>query len=451
MPANQFLMRYLLCPQKDIFNATILKREDVYVPTMLNFSELVNAETGETLYNFTDQLHHMSQAEAANSFALSTGAAGNIHGDDNVSLYEDAFKAVSDFKNFKYNPVYIFIQSLIEENINSVFSPNRNLEFNNFGFDIGSVGHVDDQNAFGALTGGFDIFDSFTTKLVNIDSTLEGNKELELLSNAYNVEKTADMTNTLTPGKLLYSYLFKDGSAVFSRHDDSSFMFHLIMNYFHKYNISFNSMFNQLCFPSMLFNAAGLRLSVSRINEVIEQIEKRDYASFGNKETYKHRMFEFIIYYLSRYTDKVGNNTVVAFDIAKNFRYQVGYNKRTTRDPVDTFETIRDRIDQLVTTRGINPTELLANQYIGPTVANNFMSEILEYITVGKRNEKEHCEKLQTLFGSGIMEAIRHIDSLTTYVNVLIMLLKETSYYSHEYDRDMSYFNIEDPNAFSVV
>lgn len=94
----------------------------------------------------------------------------------------------------------------------------------------------------------------------------------------------------------------------------------------------------------------------------------------------------------------------------------------------------------------------LCNQYSCPSVANNFLIEFVKYITIDTSNKPENSKikRLQTLFTTAIPAAIRHMDSITAYMNVLFMLLKQTSYYSHEYDKEMTYFNVSNPEPFSV-
>lgn len=454
---NSFLNRYLVSPQKDIFNATIYRYEDIWCPTMLNMNEIIDCENGISYYNATDQLHHMCRHSIINRYAINSNKEPN----KKDIVFNNAFKAISDFKNFEYNPIYTFIQSMLEDNINTVFGADSSLQFNNFGFDIGSAYGVKDLASGKAhmaelpsLTGGYDITDNFTYNMVNINCPFEGIKELEILDQAYNLDSTASTDKTVMPGKLLYSYIFKNGSFGISNTTNNKLMFHLIMNYFHKYNISFNSMFNQLCFPSILFNAAGLRLSVKRINEIVSEFDKLQVPVPTSAEqseysgvSYKQRLFNFIRSYLAAFIN--GNNE--AFDLTKDYRYQVNV-KGFERVQIESLEKIIHRIkDMTQLLKADNLALAVANQYITPSVSNSFIVELVKYTSINTQNPIHDCEKLQTLFGSGILEAIRHLNVLTTYISVLFMLLKETSYYSHEYDRDMSYFNVDEPEAFSVI
>ena len=444
-PATQLLVRYLYSPQKDIFNATLYEYSDIGVPTMLNFGELINTkENGENVifYNFTNQLNHMCRSD----FSVSKFAANDTF-TEGSAIYADAFKLVSNFCNPQVNPIYNFIQSLLQENINSVFFDDKNLNFNNFGFDLGSVKGNDNIGTLegAGLVGGFNINDNFTDSLVNVNDTLEGNKELELLNTAYNLDQRNTTQKSVCKSKLLYSYIFRN--TLDSSNCNNAVMFHLIVNYFHKYNISFNSMFNQLCFPSILFNAAGLRLSVKRIKSLIDYINIPD-VSDVSKEGYKYRLFNFIKFYLNNVADEKGN---ISFDLAKDYKYQVSFGEagRIEQLRIEQVEGVVKDVQAKM--NASNGTLALGNQYFAPSVANNFVVEFMKYIHINTDKPINHCEKIQSLFGSGIADALRHLDSLITFISVLFMLLKETSYYSHEYERDVSYFNSESPDVFSIV
>ena len=273
----------------------------------------------------------------------------------------------------------------------------------------------------------------------------EGNKEIELLSTAYNLDQRNTTQKSVCKSKLLYSYIFRN--TLDSSCCNNNVMFHLIVNYFHKYNISFNSMFNQLCFPSVLFNAAGLRLSVKRIKALVDYITVPEVAD-ANKEGYKYRLFNFIKFYINNVCDEKGN---ISFDLAKDYKYQVSFGE-TGRIEQLRIEQVADIVKEVqAKMNATNGTLALGNQYFAPSVANNFVVEFMKYIHINPSNPIDHCEKIQSLFGSGIADALRHLDSLITFISVLFMLLKETSYYSHEYERDVSYFNSENPDVFSIV
>lgn len=443
IPTNKLVKQYLFSPQKDIYNATIYTVDDIQVPTILNFAKLEYASGFShdvlSLHNFMDTQFSMLDCQTDNKF-ISDPTTERF----NIDFF-NAFKNISNFQSFSFNPIYKFIQLLLQDNINQVFNIDNQIKYNNFGFDTGNLSKL--ANLSGGLIGGYDISNDFNDGFVNLQGAISGNKEIEILQNAYNLDGKDSTNNSSCKSKILYSYLFKGGFDS-SQLSSSQVMFRLILNYFHKYNISFNSMFNQLCFPSILFNAAALRLSIKRIKDLVTSMIG-NYKSYNDKTTdtdgYKARLFEFIRYYLNAYVD---HKQRLALDLCKDYRYQIVVDgNRKNYVEIRQIPGEVDKATDLI--RADNKAIALGNQYIMPSVANNFMIELTKYTSLD--NPIEHCEGDMLLFGSGVMESLRHLDSVVAYISVIFMLLKHTSYYSHEYDRDMSYFNVESPEMFSVI
>ena len=466
-PANKLVCQYLFSPQKDIFNATIYEYNDICVPTLLNFAQLRPGIPGKPfkgvndapnlpfIYNFCNQLEVMQKVSntAGNDNKVAADTADITTG----SIFADAFKAVSDFQSFAFNPIYKFIQLLIEDNVSQVFGPDRQLQYNNFGFDIGNTDRINTIELTETLSGGYAINDNFSDSLVNLKSSMNGNKEIEMLQNAYNLDGS-DPERSLCPSKILYSYLFKNGFSTADMGSNST-MFRLILNYFHKYNISFNSMFNQLCFPSILFNASALRLSIKRIKELMRSIidsQPKSTEVIGKEDGYKARTFKFARAYLDAYVgespDRKQDN--LTLDLCKDYRYQIEVQGTGRVENDSDLAGILDRVQDTSYKLGSNNLALgFANQFAAPSVSNNFMVELQNYLAIETDPDKQikGCVKNQQLFATGISSALRHLDSVSTYISVLFTLMKHTSYYSHEYERDMTFFNVESPEVFSVV
>ena len=433
-PLNDFALIYMFSPQKDIQNALVTKTKDekgdcynALCPTSLIYG--YDDGSGNHVMNYTQFMKTLASKYENNKCI---NDANDTHSFDFYEL---------NITSIQSNPIYIFIQSLLEANLDSVFSSTSALEINNFGFDYGST-KIMSGGILPSIDGGFNINDGFIRDLVNTHTSFDDIREIDILSHAYGTDKT-------NPGQQLYSYIFKNGFNNIS--SDTSLMFHLIMNYFHKYNISFNSMFNQLCFPSIIFNAAGLRLSITRLKDVVSIIN--DFATSkitkDDSNRYKAQVLTFAAKYLTMYVDE---NKKLTLDYVKDYKYQVGFNGPTRSNTTnDTLQSILNRIDDVTKKHG-HGTIALSNQFIMPSISNNFMSEIVDYINPhATTKDNKNLEQLPSLFSTGIMSSLRHLDSITTYINVLFMLLKETSYYSHEYDRDMTYFNVQSPEAFSVI
>ena len=420
IPYSKALSQHLFSPQKDIYNATLININQLASPTVL-FS--LNRE-------YLDFSQHILNLNAMNQYTHYIGAAPTYS------------KDLSNYHKFQTNPIYNFIELLLKQNLKAVFGPNESLKFNNFGFDIGSVSSLSGRG----LLGGYNISDSFSNRFVNVDSIVSGNNEMELLNSAYNIDGTSDV-RSLSDGKLLYSYIFKSNFEGGGTMKNCEAMFTLILNYFHKYNVSFNSMFNQLCYPSILFNASALRLSIERIQKLVSRFDK--YRDNLNDKSFKGKTFGVIESYISNYCDK----ELIALDVCDDYRYQLKFI-----DNREEFMTIQEIVEKLRNNHdepGFDKNKVLwmSNQYVCPSIANNFLTEFVKYITIDTTDNEEmrKVRPIQQLFATGIPEILRHLDSSSSFISVLFMLLKQTSYYDHEYDRDMTFFNVTNPEPFSIT
>lgn len=428
IPFTKPVQQHIFSPQKDIYNATLIDSTQMASPTILTDAD------AEPVTNFNKHIRNLAALDATYTTCI-----GNPPQYD-VSL--------SNYKNFETNPIYTFIELLLRNNIETLFKPEESINYSNFGFDIGSTNSLSGHG----LLGGYNISNApLYSRLINIDSIITGNNEMEILGSAYNIDGSQENNSALSDGKLLYSYIFRsdfNGGICDAQHNGRK-MFSLILNYFHKYNVSFNCMFNQLCYPSILFNASALRLSIERLNKLISRF---DNYNLETNKSYRSNNFKVIKAYIGNYVDS--NNKVLALDKADDYRFQINFG-----EPRNPFMSLKDIIDKLEDNNANAPDYSknkllwLCNQYAGPSVASNFLVEFLKYVTIDT-NETEENKKfkpLQQLFASSIPEMFRHFDSITTFVNVLFMLLKQTSYYDHEYDKDMSFFNVQNPEPFSVT
>lgn len=420
IPYSKALSQHLFSPQKDIYNATLININQLASPTIL---QDINTK-------YLDFSRHIVNLHAMNLYTNYIGAAPTYS------------KDLSNYHNFQTNPIYNFIELLLKQNLRAVFDPNESLKFNNFGFDIGSVSSLSGRG----LLGGYDISDSFSNRFVNVDSIVSGNNEMELLNSAYNIDGTPNI-KSLSDGKLLYSYIFKSNFDGGGNVENCKAMFTLILNYFHKYNVSFNSMFNQLCYPSILFNASALRLSIERMQKLISKFSG-SHEKLSDK-SYKGKTFAAVESYISNYSDGIS----MALDMCGDYRYQVRFI-----DNREKFMTIQDIITNLQTNNSVpgfedNKVLWMSNQYACPSIANNFLTEFVKYITIDttENEEMKKVRPVQQLFATGISSVLRHLDSLSSFISTLFMLLKQTSYYDHEYDRDMTFFNVTNPEPFSVT
>ena len=425
IPFTKPVQQHIFSPQKDIYNATLISLNQIASPTLLTQPE-----------PYTNFYRHIIKLESIDqSYSSIIGALPSYN------------TALSNYKNFESNPIYNFIELLLKNNIQTLFEPNKSLNYNNFGFDVGVVDSLTGRG----LLGGYGIEASgIYNRFINVDGIVAGNNEMEILASAYNMDGSDGNNNALSDGKLLYSYIFKSdfGGGQILADNNGRKMFSLILNYFHKYNVSFNCMFNQLCYPSILFNASALRLSIDRLHKLIERFD--NYGTL-NTNSYRSNIFKVVKAYIGNYV----NGNTLALDKADDYRFQICFTEnRPINMPIEkVVDSLVNNLPQGAPAYDNNKLLWLCNQYACPSVANNFLTEFLKYITIDTTDEQEKkkFKPLQQLFASAIPEVLRHFDSLTTFTSILFMLLKQTSYYDHEYDRDVSFFNVQNPEPFSVT
>ena len=270
VPYCKAVEQHLFSPQKDIYNATLINIEQPASPTIL--------ENPSPFYSFTK--HTLKLSKLTDYVTVYGG----------VPTYS---KDLTNYTNLTHNPIYTFIELLLKKNIDSLFDPKESLKFNNFGFDVGTNVSLNGRG----LLGGFEITDNISSRFVNIDNISLSSNELELLGSAYNIDDVNNI-RTLADGKRLYSYIFKSNFANSTAIGDNKAMFTLILNYFHKYNLSFTSMFDRICFPSILFNTAAFRLAITRVNKLISNFNT---SHDELNESYKGQTFSVVESFLSSF------------------------------------------------------------------------------------------------------------------------------------------------------
>ena len=454
-PMCDLVLQYFFSPQKDIYNVTYIAVRDyrntehhLYSP-FINFIPVKNSDIYEFNYNMLVKLQCL------------VGKSKNYYGKNHLQM-----RMRTDAKPAS-NKMYKFVEKLIHSNIDNLINIDSGLKFNNLGFDIGSdtnlnraMGGGSTKNVITGGGNGYIINDMFCHKFINVGRIISSNNELELLSSAYNINES-DSDNNFCEGKLLYASLFKsdfgeDNSILSYKH-----MFTLILNYFHKFNVSFTSMFDQLCFPSILFNASTLRLFIDRMSRmasnamssyIIENAPRRE----GEMEntSFKRKLLTVIMLYLKSFA--TGGNVL---DNTLTYIYQIKFSDRLSIVSIDRALTnIRDATD--APSFDNNASLWIANQYASISVANSFFYELIRYVDLhGLRTDANENNKLydknrdviSALFSSNLCGSIRHLDAITTYASIIFMLLKQTTYYDHENDAEVTFFNNTDMEPFSVT
>ena len=219
------------------------------------------------------------------------------------------------------------------------------------------------------------------------------------------------------------------------------------------------------------------RLYLVQLFYMPKLIEKVKTIGIDTNGADKNATFKFICKYIEMFIHYNHEGYSLAMDYAREAQWQVcfqnpvGDQKISLRDKDMPFNLVLKLINNEVRYYP-KPTKhgalWLANEYSRPSICNNFFSEIANYTTyTGKAyrqfkdttliakdytSEKyEKCENLYMLFGSSFMNNIRHIDCCSTLMYTLFMLLKHTSYYDIEENRDVSFFKTDSPEPLSQI
>ena len=336
--------------------------------------------------------------------------------------------------------------------------------FKNVGFGFGESSNVsmfDPNND--VMKGGANVPIMDVKRFVNISSPITGTKDYELLKQAYDLDGTIE-----TSGISLYGALFKisitPNVKSLGSDDFMKLMFKMIINYFNKHNISLSAMYSQICYPATLYNSSVLRSSVTKLKDLSDKLPS---VKSQTENTTRGDMLNVIKMYLNNYV--YGDKLV--HDLAKDYRYQLlpnineGTNtiklgQRRKVNPLRLYtEFVKNCASSMKTIYSIenaipnNITYWLFNQYTSPSYDNSFLSEYVNLITpatIKKEEYADDCKHLSELFSNKISSAIRHIDCLTTYTNVLFMLLKQTTSYDLETGTDINFFDYPNLEPLSV-
>lgn len=186
------------------------------------------------------------------------------------------------------------------------------------------------------------------------------------------------------------------------------YMFALIINYFHKYTVSFNSIYNQVLFPSIVYNGAVFKVATGRYSDI-----------FG-KDTEKTNAFtSFIRSYLN---------------ILENNVYMSGLQHYDEKDT--TGERIKDTsyksLHTLCKQFAAGNYEICSVKNM-PSLNDKFLSLLF---TSGLIGENDTDAKFRT---SSLLNSIKHCDGVETFVFVILLINKYLSYYNIESETDVAY------------
>lgn len=206
--------------------------------------------------------------------------------------------------------------------------------------------------------------------------------------------------------KSLYSHLFKYTPIEPLK---TEFMFALIINYFHKYTVSFNSIYSSVIFPSIIYGNAVFNTIANKYKETLLNARingDNDFTSFVHKYLTSIDMNTFDKYY-SEQDDKVNRDT-------KRQTYKQLADRVIGHDDMYKVSTMVSVNDKLLNT-------LNKHNFIGEHGNDTFMN-------------------------SSLLGTLKRIDAVETFTFVILLITKYMSYYNIDTDEDVSYSGQIGPN-----
>ena len=223
----------------------------------------------------------------------------------------------------------------------------------------------------------------------------------------------------------LYTALFKYGSFDTLNVDG---MFALIINYFHKYSVSFNSIYNQVIFPSILYNAAVYGTLAEHYSEVLKLHKGGEHTNafttfiqkyFNTIESLKNKQQSFFTKYFE--TVETGSDVT-------------GRTQTSYKDMVNVFNENKDNCYKL------------ANM---PSINNNLLKLLYKHNFVKYKDNDEETKRIVNEFcGSSLISTLKRIDAVETFSFVILLLSKYMSYYNIDTSEDVPYSGTVGPNPF---
>lgn len=431
MPQSNFVQQWLFSPQIDIYNCTWSQGCDQAITTIIVPLEKLSQSVSGTHASFIISYANIVPLHNDNKFVFDGG--------------NTLIKSLSNYNELKSTSLHRFIEQLTDQNIDNIMCYNKH----NVGLDV----YIDDSVLKSPNNNPIAMLGSFFNINVNFN---ESNPD-HLLSSIYTNDN-----KLLEAGSILYGNNIHSIGEV-SEKPNYKIMFTYIMNYYHKYNISLDAIYSQLCFPSIIHNATLFEHYIKSIMSITEQLISQNNVS----ETVHNNTISFILSYFKYFS----SNDHLGLEFIMNPVWHVGMEV-ISRNKYVTFSEIIQSLTSLTTTASdlskYGPLWLV-NQYSSPSVNNTFMNNYVNNITyitnkalhqsimsksqIVVKDSQNNCiyKNLYSLFGSDLSGTFRYVDTLTTILYSIFTLMKYTSYYSHTNENDVSYFNLDNPEALSSL
>ena len=227
---------------------------------------------------------------------------------------------------------------------------------------------------------------------------------IETYSNIY--KNITDKNNNVFS---MFSNMFKFSniSAMSAEH-----MFALIVNYFHKYTVSFNSIYNQVLFPGIIYNSAVYSTAVSKYYDI-----------FGDNNGNPNAFTKFVRNYLKMVAKGNYFANIYEYD-EKNTTGD--YNKDVSYSHLSTIceDYINSNYNKAATSLSVKNMPSINSKFISLLFSKELISE----------KDKDHKFR-----SSSLLSSLKRADAVETYIFVILLINKYMSYYNIDSNTDISY------------
>lgn len=351
----------------------------------------------------------------------------------------------ADAKEIRYDALEytVVIKTLLEK-----LSTIAGTLFNDIQNDAGK------SNGFAFLKGGYDRLDngvSFNAGYFNV-ANISGITPKEILGSAYGT----DVDSLGLAGKALFQSLFKRSKLAGGNGDA---VYAMSLNYFKQTPLSISSVYEQLAFPSLMFNNAVYDSFVDNLKKVVDGMTM-NFATISAQGQNHYRFVTNYLKYISAdkiHVDKINeHNKCINFNIndINNRRVNYEYNQLVVK--FNSEDNFNKNYNDLFTMPSINASYMgalarytyntygqITNERNGATAIYKFNPEELPYL----QKNAQFCNEL---LDSNVLQFVKLFDINTTYLYCVYHLAKQTSFYDIDAETEVPFTNVDATEPFNV-
>lgn len=225
-----------------------------------------------------------------------------------------------------------------------------------------------------------------------------------------------DAFNAEYRGNKLYTALFKYTPYA---QINTAFMFALIINYFHKYTVSFNSIYNSVVFPSIIYGSAVFSTIAKKYAQLFGSLSLSGRAGgFGR----------FIKYYMQCIAGRNGENDPSTF-------FEAFYSTDDTKTNRNVSQSTYDDLNRVLQANDGKKYSLESMVSIN----DKLLSVLQQDKLTGHLGAKDFLE-------SSLLGVMKRIDAVETFVFIILLITKYMSYYNIDTEEDVPYSGQVGPN-----